>query len=51
VAVKHKKKLDSDDICFYSDQTDKVSMLEDVIEYVKSLQLQIQACTQKLNVC
>ena len=29
------------------EQTDKASMLEDAIEYVKSLQMQIQVCTPK----
>jgi phytochrome-interacting factor 4 len=31
-------------------KTDRSSMLDDVIEYVKSLQSQIQVCPQKQNV-
>ena len=36
---------------FVFEQTDKASMLEDAIEYVKSLQLQIQACPKKKQSC
>ncbi|CAH2077645.1 unnamed protein product [Thlaspi arvense] len=32
-------------------KSDKASMLEDAIEYVKSLQMQIQACPQKHRLC